>query len=110
MSGADIIFSITPAEHLGMPDEEHTKLGCIAAGIACHSADIAKGRDLDLDNSLSKARESLDWKGQIKFAPDESVTEKLKAAGLNKKKCSVCGNFCAYKLMTVYAKKTKVPK
>lgn len=99
LSGADIIFSITPAEHLSMPDEEQTRQGCIAAKIVCHSADIAKGKDLDLDASLSRAREEMDWKKQSSFALDGAVAEKLRAAGLNKKKCSLCGNFCAYKLM-----------
>lgn len=99
MSGADIIFSMTPAEHLSMPDEEQTKHGCITAKIVCHSADIAKGKDVDLDSSLSRAREKMDWKEQIKFALDEPVMEKLEAAGMDKKKCGVCGDFCAYKLM-----------
>jgi len=104
LSGADIIFSITPAEHLCMPNEEQTRQGCIAAKIVCHSADIARGKDLDLDFSLSEARERMDWKKQIKFALDEPVIEKLKAASINKKKCSVCGDFCAYKLTKLYAK------
>ncbi len=99
MSGADIIFSMTPAEHLSMPDEEQTRQGCIAAKIACHSADVARGKDLDFDTSLSLSREALDWRGQIKFALDETVAKKLEAAGADKKKCSVCGDFCAYKLM-----------
>lgn len=99
LSGADIIFSITPAEHLGMPDEEQTRQGCIAAKIACHSADITRGKDLDMDDSLSKARERQDWKEQIRFALDRPLMEKLKSAGKHKKKCSICGDFCAYKLM-----------
>ena len=107
LSGADIIFSITPAEHLSMPDEEQTGQGCISARIACHSADIAKGKDLDLDDSLSRAREKMDWKKQISFALDEAVAEKLKAASLNRKKCSICGNFCAYKLMNALKGKNK---
>ncbi len=100
LSGADIIFSMTPAEHLSMPDEEQTRQGCIAAKIVCHSADIAKGKDVDLDNALSKAREAVDWKEQIKFALDPPVIARLQAAAsTGMKKCSVCGDFCAYKLM-----------
>lgn len=104
MSGADIIFSMTPSEHLSMPDEEHTRQGCITAKIVCHSADIARGKDLDPDLSLSRARERVDWKEQIKFALDEPVRDTLRAASRNKKKCSVCGDFCAYKLTNLYAK------
>lgn len=99
LSGADIIFSMTPAEHLFMPDEEQTRQGCIAAKIVCHSADIARGKDVDLDHALSMAREAMDWKKQIRFALDEPVIAKLEAAGTDKKKCGVCGDFCAYKLM-----------
>ncbi len=98
-SGADIIFSMTSAEHLSMPDEEQTKQGCITAKMVCHSADIARGKDVDLDCTLSKAREKLDWLEQVKFALDEPIILKLKVASKNKKKCTVCGNFCAYQLM-----------
>ncbi len=99
MNGADIIFSMTPAEHLSMPDEEQTRQGCIAAKIVCHSADIARGKDRDLDSVLSRAREAVDWKEQMKFALDGPVRAKLKSAGMDKKLCTVCGDFCAYRLM-----------
>jgi len=82
MSGADIIFSVTPSEHISLPDEEQTKQGCITAKIVCHSADIAKGLDINLDNEVSCARQS-------------------------QKKCSVCGDFCAFELMNFYMKEQK---
>ena len=41
---ADEIFAVTPAEHLGMPDQEQTRQGCIVAALACHSADWREGR------------------------------------------------------------------
>lgn len=99
MSGADVIFSMTPAEHLSMPDEEQTRQGCITAKIVCHSADIARGKDLDLDSALSEAREAMNWKGQVKFALDEPVVRKLELSDANRNACSVCGDFCAYRLM-----------
>jgi len=107
LSGADIIFSITPSEHISLPDEEQTKQGCIIAKIVCHSADIARGKDVNLDNALSKARQRLDWQEQIKFALDESVKEKLKSASINQKRCNVCGNFCAFELMNLYTKERR---
>lgn len=104
LSGADIIFSITPSEHITLPDEEQTKQGCITAKIVCHSADIAKGKDLHMDNAVSKSRESMDWEEQIKFVSDESVAEKLKSVNVFQKGCDICGNFCAYELMNLYLK------
>ena len=104
LSGVDMIFSMTPAEHLSMPDEDQTRQGCITARTVCHSADIARGKDFGLDSSLSRAREKLDWKEQIQFALDEPVRQKLKAASMNKERCSVCGDFCAYKLMKILKK------
>lgn len=107
LSGADIIFSMTPAEHLSMPDEEQTRHGCITAKIVCHSANIAKGKDVDRDIVLSRAREATDWNKQIKFALDQPVMEKLKAASMNKTTCTVCGDFCAYKLINIVHKRSK---
>ena len=110
LSGADIIFSITPSEHISLPDEEQTKQGCITAKIVCHSADIAKGKDINLDNELSGARQRLDWQEQFKFALDDSITEKLKSANMNQNKCTVCGDFCAYELMNLYMKRCNEKK
>jgi len=107
ISGADMIFSITPSEHLDMPDEEQTRQGCIAAKIACHAADIVRGRDINLDDELSLARERLDWKKQIRFASDESLKEKLKSMGKTHTRCGVCGEFCAMGLMSSYMKSIK---
>lgn len=105
LSGADIIFSITPSEHISLPDEEQTKQGCIIAKIVCHSADIARGKDINLDNELSVARQRLDWEEQLKFALDNSVAERLKSTSRNRAGCSVCGDFCAFGLMNLYMKK-----
>ncbi len=74
MSGADIIFSITPAEHIAMPDGKETQEGCVTARLVCHSADVARSKDLLEDFVVSKAR------------------------SLTKKGCSICGEFCAHEL------------
>ena len=73
LAGADEIFAVTPAEHLGMPDEEQTRQGCIVAALACHSADLARGKDREMDHALSVAREAGSWKDQLPFARDERV-------------------------------------
>lgn len=104
LSGADIIFSISPSEHISLPDEEQTRQGCITAKIVCHSADVARGKDINLDTLLSQARERMDWQEQIKFALDESGKEKLRSASVHQKGCNVCGDFCALELTNLYLK------
>lgn len=42
-AGASFLCYVTPAEHLRLPDVEDVKEGIIAARIAAHAADIAKG-------------------------------------------------------------------
>ncbi|MCR4442087.1 MAG: phosphomethylpyrimidine synthase ThiC [Peptococcaceae bacterium] len=105
-SGADFICYVTPSEHLGLPSAEDVKEGVIAARIAAHAADIVKGvkgaREWDLE--MAKARKKLDWKKQIELAIDPE-----KAARMRKDKneddqeyCTMCGKFCAYKLVSEY--------
>lgn len=43
MSGAAFLCYVTPAEHLALPNLEDVKQGIMAAKIAAHAADIAKG-------------------------------------------------------------------
>jgi phosphomethylpyrimidine synthase len=100
LAGADEIFSVTPAEHLGMPDEEQTRQGCIAAALACHGADLARGKDREMDHALSKAREAGSWKEQLPFARDEKVRAMLRDAAEKGAGCSVCGDVCAYRVMS----------
>ncbi|GEM_PF-2205913 len=109
MSGADIIFSMTPAEHISMPNEKETEQGCVSAHLACHAADIARGKDLDKDLLLSKAREDMQWRKQAVFAPTLEIKKKLGSLSLGKKGCSVCGNFCAHELKSFMKKRTRVP-
>ena len=99
LAGADEIFAVTPAEHLGMPDEEQTRQGCIVAALACHSADLARGKDREMDHALSVAREAGSWKDQLPFARDEQVKAVLREAAEKGAGCSVCGDVCAYRVM-----------
>jgi len=100
-AGADFICYVTPAEHLRLPDENDVYEGVIAARIAAHAGDIVKGvagaKELDIE--MSKARKSLDWEKQIKFAldPKKVKTEREKLAPQEKDVCSMCGTFCAMK-------------
>ncbi|MDP6380512.1 MAG: phosphomethylpyrimidine synthase ThiC, partial [Phycisphaerae bacterium] len=43
MAGADFLCYVTPTEHLSLPRPEDVRLGVMAARIAAHAADVAKG-------------------------------------------------------------------
>ena len=71
-SGADFLCYVTPAEHLRLPDLQDVKEGIIAAKIAAHAADMAKGVPgaRDWDNKMSDARRKLDWDEMFALAMD----------------------------------------
>ena len=72
------------------------KEGLIAFRIAAHIGDTIKyGRD-DPDRDLAERRARLDWKGQAEYAIDrEALVRAAPGAG----PCTMCGDFCALKLM-----------
>jgi phosphomethylpyrimidine synthase len=95
-AGADYICSITPSEHLGLPGPDQVKEGLIAFRIAAHIGDIVKLRRDAPDRELATKRAHLDREGQFSFAMDEVHARQL--AG-EQKTCSMCGDFCAIRLM-----------
>jgi phosphomethylpyrimidine synthase len=99
MAGADFLCYVTPSEHLALPEIEDVKLGVIAAKIAAHAADIAKGLDLEKDYEMSKARADLDWEKQFKVCIDSDKASKLRRERHPKDErvCTMCGEFCAMK-------------
>ncbi|MEG2650219.1 MAG: phosphomethylpyrimidine synthase ThiC, partial [Eubacterium sp.] len=102
-NGAAFLCYVTPAEHLRLPDVADVKEGIIAARIAAHSADIAKGIPgaMDWDNAMSAARKKLDWKGMFDLAIDPEKARAYRESSQPEKEdtCSMCGNFCAVKNM-----------
>lgn len=102
-SGAAFLCYVTPAEHLRLPDLQDVKEGIIAARIAAHAADIAKGIPgaMDWDNAMSLARKQLDWEKMFRLAMDPEKARAYRAAAKPEKEdtCSMCGNFCAVKNM-----------
>lgn len=95
-AGADYLCYITPAEHLGLPSPEQVKEGLMAFRIAAHIGDSIKyGPDIR-DRELSKRRADLDWEGQFSYALDGET-----ARGMAPKDgaCTMCGEFCAIKMM-----------
>jgi phosphomethylpyrimidine synthase len=102
-SGADFICYVTPAEHLGLPTEEDVRVGVMAARIAAHAADIAKGvrGAWEWDLKMARARASLDREAVAGLAIDPALVR----CYLEKEKgepCSACGDECALRLVREY--------
>ena len=104
--GADFLCYVTPREHLGLPTAEDVREGVMAARIAAHAADLAKGIEnaWKWDEEMARARKSLDWKLQLNLAIDKDRAERLwKERRLREEEgCSMCGDFCAMKLLSDY--------
>lgn len=106
MAGADFLCYVTPAEHLGLPTAEDVREGVIAARIAGHAADIVKGvpgaREQDL--TMARARKALDWDKQVTLAIDPEKARRLRQqrnpAGI--RECTMCGEFCAMRLVAEF--------
>jgi phosphomethylpyrimidine synthase len=108
--GASFLCYVTPREHLGLPNAYDVRAGVIAAKIAAHAADIARGLKgaADRDKQLSIARTALDWKTHLAQSLDPQTaeamhTEACKEMGKDKLSsadyCSMCGkNWCSIRI------------
>ncbi len=101
-AGADFLCYVTPAEHLALPDAEQVRAGVIAARIAAHAGDIAKGITgaADLDRRMSELRRKRDWQGQMEMALDKRHAEVIRAHAKSAESsgCSMCGEFCVFRI------------
>jgi phosphomethylpyrimidine synthase len=99
--GADFLCYVTPAEHLRLPDNNDVKEGIVAARIAAHAADIAKGLPgaIDWDHRMSRARCDLNWEQMIALAidPDKARTYRASSTPYDPAVCTMCGDMCAVK-------------
>jgi phosphomethylpyrimidine synthase len=94
--GADYLCYITPSEHLGLPTHDQVRDGLISFRIAAHIGDSMKYGPDDTDKNLARCRRKMDWEGQFKYAIDGERARTLrKGTG----PCTMCGDFCALKLM-----------
>ncbi|NDY43338.1 phosphomethylpyrimidine synthase ThiC [Dissulfurirhabdus thermomarina] len=100
-AGADFLCYVTPAEHLKLPSLEDVKEGVIAARIAAHAADIAKGVPgaLDQDRRMAEARHRLDWQTQIDLSldPEKARLYRDEGGAYHGPTCTMCGDYCAIK-------------
>lgn len=104
-AGVDFLCYVTPSEHLALPTPEEVRQGVIAARIAAHAGDIAKGieRAWEWDREMSRARRRLDWDAQIRLALDPKRAAEIRSResteGLG---CTMCGKYCAMQLVSDY--------
>lgn len=105
MHGASFLCYVTPAEHLALPNADDVKDGIMAFKIAAHAADIARGisNARDIDDTMAKARQVLDWEAQYACAIDperaRSIRESRAPEEDHSETCSMCGKFCAVRSM-----------
>ena len=71
-SGASMLCYVTPKEHLGLPNIEDVRNGCVAYKIAAHAADIALHRPgaQERDDEMARARWAFDWEKQFALSLD----------------------------------------
>ncbi|MDR1321523.1 MAG: phosphomethylpyrimidine synthase ThiC [Gracilibacteraceae bacterium] len=102
-AGAAFLCYVTPAEHLALPDLQDMKDGIMAARIAAHAGDIAKGVPgaREADRRMAEARRALDWEAQFALALDGEKARAYRAAAAPAEEdtCSMCGKFCAIRSM-----------
>jgi len=109
MYGADFLCYVTPAEHLRLPNPDDVREGVIAAKIAAHAADLAKGNRpaLERDAQMARARKNLNWERQIELAldPVKASAYHRESPSAEEGVCTMCGKYCAIKLVREYLKK-----
>lgn len=103
-AGADFLCAVTPAEHLSLPDVTEVRAGVLAARIAAHAADVAKGipgAD-NADREMAAARRSLDWDAQAERAIDPGLVRKRleRSPSSGGGACTMCGRLCAVRLQS----------
>ncbi|MFH1038487.1 MAG: phosphomethylpyrimidine synthase ThiC [PVC group bacterium] len=105
--GADFLCYVTPSEHLGLPSVDDVKEGVIAARIAAHAADVARGLPgaRAWDDRMSRCRKERNWRGQIEAALDPDQARRYLGDIEGKEDyCSMCSEYCAIKILEEYLK------
>jgi len=108
--GASFLCYVTPREHLGLPNAEDVRAGVVAAKIAAHAADIARGLKgaEERDRKLSTARSNLDWQTHIGESLDPQTADRMHREACEEMGeahlssadyCSMCGqHWCSVRI------------
>lgn len=101
--GADFLCYVTPSEHLTLPTLDDVREGVIAARIAGHAADIAKGLPaaIAMDREMAEYRRTHDWVNQIRVSidPQKAASKRESSMPQDDDTCTMCGEFCAIKVI-----------
>ncbi|MFC1497819.1 phosphomethylpyrimidine synthase ThiC [Verrucomicrobiota bacterium] len=105
--GASLLCYVTPAEHLGLPEDDDVKEGVIAYRIAAHAADVALKIPgaRKWDDAMAQARKEFEWETQFELAMDGETARKKHEQtrvtdGSKQDYCSMCGQeFCSMRTM-----------
>ncbi len=112
MHGAAFLCYVTPAEHLRLPTLDDMKEGIVAAKIASHAADIAKGiKGAERwDHDMSDARRNLDWDKMFSLSLDGEKARRYRSelTPENQDSCTMCGKMCAVRNMNSIMKNKTV--
>jgi phosphomethylpyrimidine synthase len=100
-AGADYLCYITPTEHLALPNIAQVREGVVAFKIAAHIGDTLKYGQKPEDKNLSEHRRTMNWEGQFKYAIDGERAREIQLQNKTKS-CSMCGRYCAIKIMARY--------
>jgi phosphomethylpyrimidine synthase len=108
--GASFLCYVTPREHLGLPNADDVRAGVVAAKIAGHAADVARGLNgaAERDKRLSTARIALDWERHFAESLDPMTADRMhreacKEMGMEALRsadyCSMCGqHWCSVRI------------
>jgi phosphomethylpyrimidine synthase len=108
--GASFLCYVTPREHLGLPNTDDVRAGVVAAKIAGHAADVARGLNgaAERDKRLSTARIALDWERHFAESLDPMTADRMhreacKEMGMEALRsadyCSMCGqHWCSVRI------------
>jgi phosphomethylpyrimidine synthase len=101
--GAAFLCYVTPKEHLGLPNRDDVKQGCVAYKIAAHAADVARGLPgaRQWDDRLSKARAALNWEQHfsLSFDPDTARAMHDEDLQVDTDFCAMCGHdWCSVRI------------
>ena len=100
-AGADFLCYVTPAEHVRLPNLDDVREGVVAAKLAAHAADIAKGVKgaVERDLQISKARKARDWAEQFRLALDGDKPRRYRKSSMPNSSdvCTMCSDYCSIK-------------
>ena len=107
-AGADFLCYVTPSEHLSLPAVQDVWDGVMAARIAAHAADIAKGikSAWEWDKTMSQMRRERNWEGQFATCIDRERAKSFRdtrPTSDNDDVCSMCGHYCVFKVADDHA-------